>query len=177
MHIQLSDEEISKCKSFAQAVVSTNVDRYAERNQFDVDKIIDDIFVGKLAEYASYKLLLGRGKQVTEPDSQIYSARKKSFSADLTDGINHYHVKCMKKSTAERFGLSWSFQIEDKLVTKPADTDVMILCEIDGTDVDIKTIIRASKVTGLYTKPVLRKLWHIKRVLMWDDVYEQQNKR
>lgn len=174
MHIQLLEEEISKCKKFAQDVVGTNVDRYAERNQFDVDKIIDDIFVGKLAEYASYKLLLSRGKQVKEPDTQVYSARKKSFSADLTDGINHYHVKCMKKSTAERFGLSWSFQIEDKLVAKPADTDVMILCEIDGVDVDIKTIIKATKVTGLYTKPVLRKLWHIKRVLMWDDVFQLQ---
>ena len=171
MHINLSDEEVSKCKKFAHDVVGTNIDKYRERNQTDVDKIIDDIFVGKLAEYASFKLLTSRGKNVQEPDTQIYSVRKKSFSADLTDGINQYHVKCMKKSTAERFGLSWSFQIEDKLVTRPTDNDVLILCEIDGINVDIKTIIKAQKVTYLYVKPVLKKLWHIKRVLMWSDVY------
>lgn len=171
MLISLTDEEISKCKKFAQDVVHTNIDKYRERNQCDVDKIVDDIFVGKLAEYASYKLLLSKGKQVEEPDVKVYSARRKSFSADLTDGKMQYHVKCMKKSTAERFGLSWSFQMEDKLVTQPSDTDAMILCEIDNTDVDVKAIVKASKVTGLYTKPVLRKLWYVKRVLMWDDVY------
>jgi len=172
MHIPLICEEIDKCRTFAHAVVNTNIDRYAQRNQFDIDKIIDDIFVGKLAEYAAYKFLLSRGKKVTEPDTQVYAANKKSFSADLTDGINHYHVKCMKKSAAERFGLSWSFQIEDRLITRPANNDVMLLCEIDGTDVDIKTIIKATKVTELYTKPVLKKLWHVKRVLMWNDIFE-----
>jgi hypothetical protein len=171
MLIRLLDDEINKCKKFADDVVHTNVDKYRERNQFNVDKIIDDIFVGKLAEYASYKFLLSKGKQVQEPDVQVYSARRKSFSADLMDGTIHYHVKCMKKSAAERFGLSWSFQIEDKLVTRPSEVDVMILCEIDGTEVDIKTIIKASKVARLYTKPVLRKLWDVKRVLMWEDVY------
>jgi hypothetical protein len=170
MIITLDESELYKCKKFANDVVSTNIDRYSQRNQTDIVKIIEDIYIGKIAEYAAYKLLLSRGKQVTEPDTKIYSAHKKSFSADLYDGKYSYHVKCMKTSTAERFGLSWSFQIEDKLITSPTDNDVLILCEINNDIVDIKSVIKANKVTHLYTKPVLKKLWEYKRVLTYNQI-------
>jgi hypothetical protein len=173
MIIKLSNSEIKKCEQFSHDVVHTNIDKYRERNQTDIDKIVNDIYVGKLCEYAVFKLLKSKNKSVNEPDLKVYSARRKSFSADLTDGKFQYHVKGMKQETAIRFGLSWSFQVEDKLVKFPTDNDVLVLCEIAGNDVDIKTIIKAKDLSELYTFPKLAKLKHIKRVLMWDDIYNK----
>lgn len=171
MIIHLNDAEINKCSKFAHDVVNTNIDKYKERNQNNVTKIVEDIYVGKLAEYATYKMLISKGREVSEPDLAVYSAKKKSFSPDLSDGRLNFHVKCMKKSMAERFGLSWSFQIEDKLVKRPSNEDALILCEVDNNVVDIKAVIRANRVVDLYTKPALKKLWNIKKVLMWEDVF------
>jgi hypothetical protein len=177
MLIQLEDHVKYICKKFACDVVDTNIDEYERRNQFDKDKIIDDIYVGKIAEFATYKLLKRRGKNVVEPDCQVYGSSKKSFSADLKDGSFEYHVKCMKASAARRFGLSWSFQKSDKLVTKPKANDIIVLCEYtDNCDVDIKALVKAKNMMELYTKPVLVRLQHIKCVLMWDDVYSHLTK-
>jgi hypothetical protein len=172
MLITLDDDIQRICSEFANKVVSTNIDKYAERNQTDIQKIINDIYVGKVAEYAVYKLLVSRGKSVKEPDVEVYSAKKKSFSADLTDGTLQFHVKCMKKEAAERYGLSWSFQMEDPLIRRPNESDVLVLCEYDNDNIDIKAFIKANKVTSIYTKPFLKKLEYIKKVLMWDDVYK-----
>jgi hypothetical protein len=171
MIINVTDEEKAKCLDFANRVVNTNIDKYRERNQTDVNKIIDDIYIGKLAEYATYKFLKQAGKDVKEPDIEVYGAKRKSFASDLTDGTLKYHVKCMKKSMADRFGLSWSFQIEDPLVHRPDAQDVIVLCEYDQ-DIEIKTLVKATRVKDIYTKPFLKKLHYIKKVLMWDDVYD-----
>lgn len=176
MIINIPQEDYNKCLIFSNSVVDTNIDCYTRRNQNNLFKIKQDILVGKLAEFATYRFLVSKGRTVQEPDCQVYASNRKSFSADLTDGVNKYHVKCMKKETAARFGLSWSFQIEDRLTSRPEETDVLVLCEIDGTVVDIKTIVKANKVMELYTKPVLRKLWNIKKVLMWDDIYNSFGK-
>jgi hypothetical protein len=175
MKINVTNDTRCICRAFANNVVSTNIDRYAARNQKDISKIIDDIYIGKLAEYAAYNLLNERSIRVAEPDTEIYSARDKSFSADLCDGKNYYHVKCMKKSTAERFGLSWSFQVEDSLIKRPLEQDFIVLCEYDDTldNIDIKHIIKANKVLQLYTHPKLMKLRGIKKVLMWEDVQRE----
>jgi hypothetical protein len=173
MIIPLTQEEYEMCLKFSDNVVETNKDCYASRNQTNVTKIKDDILVGKLAEYAVYKLLLLRGKNVTAPDLQVYSTNRKSFSADLKDEVFEYHVKCMKSSAAARFGLSWSFQKQDKLVTQPKTNDIIVLSEYtDAGDIEVKALVRAQNMQKLYTKPVLRKLQDIKCVLMWDDVYE-----
>jgi hypothetical protein len=171
MIINLTEQEKAVCKKFATDVVGTNVDKYRERNQCDVNKIINDIYVGKLGEFAVYNVLKHGGKTVDAPDVAIYGARKKSFSADLTDGRLKYHVKTMTASAAERYGLSWSFQIEDPLVKRPTDADVLVLCEEDNDTIDVKTFIKANRVCELYTKPKLAKLHYIKRVLMWEDIY------
>lgn len=170
MIIDISDEEKLLCIKFANDVVNTNVRKYAQRNQTDKKKIIEDIYIGKVAEYATYNYLKSKGRQLEAPDIKIYGAKNKSFSADLSDGSLMFHVKCMKHDTAKRFGLSWSFQKEDPLVTRPDNRDVLVLCEyIDGT-IDIKSVIQAKRVINIYTKPVLEKLWGIKKVLQWNDI-------
>lgn len=168
--VALSQNQKDICKNFASSVVSTNIDAYRRRNQTDVTKIIDDIYVGKLGEFAAYNFLKHGRRELAAPDVEIYGARKKSFAADLVTTTHKYHVKTMKRESAERYGLSWSFQIQDPLVKNPAINDVLALCEEINGEIDIKCFVRASRVCGLYTKPKLAKLHNIKVVLMWDDV-------
>ena len=179
--IELSLEEIMKCRKFALNVVETNLEKYKQRNQFNKKKIIKDIYVGKKAEIAAWKYLSNSGLNVNEPDFEIYGAKRKSFDADIKDNDNdcNYHVKSMTKESADTWGLSWSFQIEDPLVHSPEDKDKIILCEVlDKFRVDVKIVIEATVAQGLYGIPKLYKLKRIKKVLYWDDIenYLKDNK-
>jgi hypothetical protein len=173
LNIILNEVDKKECLDFAQKVVSTNTLKYAQRNQTDIDKIIEDIYVGKIAEYAVYNWLKSKGKAVQKPDTEIYQARYKSFDADLKDDKFNYHIKCMRRESAARFGLSWSFQIEDKLLTKPKTNDVLVLCQYneDNHSIDIMQIIKALQVQQKYTNPVLKKLHGIKKVLEWKNIH------
>jgi hypothetical protein len=173
MFISISDDDLKKCQSFAKKVVKTNADCYARRNQTDLDKIIDDITVGKIAEVAASKLLKARGMEYSEVDYEIYQTWGKSFDPDLYGWTERhewkFHVKCMKKENAERWGLSWSFQVQDHLVTDPNDDEHIILCElIDYHTIDIKTVVKANTLFNCWADPKLNKLKGIKKVLYWE---------
>lgn len=183
--IELSDEEVMKCRRFALDVVDTNINKYRQRNQFNKRKIIKDIYVGKKAEIAAWKYLnnigveegtyTSEGVSTNEPDFEIYGASRKSFDSDLYDPFykTKYHVKSMTKENAERWGLSWSFQMEDPLVSRPDEKDVIVLCEVlDKYNVDVKLIMDAVIAQGLYGVPRLYKLKRIKKVLYWEDIAE-----
>lgn len=183
--IELSNEEIMKCRRFSLDVVDTNIAKYRQRNQFDKKKIIKDIYVGKKGEIAAWKYLNNIGVEentytsgisTNEPDFEIYGARRKSFDADLYDENfkENYHVKTMTHESAERWGLSWSFQVEDPLVSKPEKKDNIVLCEVlDKYHVDVKLVMDAVMAQGLYGVPRLYKLRRIKKVLYWKDIAEQ----
>jgi hypothetical protein len=173
MIIKISDSEYNKCLRFSKKVVDTNIDCYARRNQTDKEKIIDDILVGKIAEIASEKLLTARGIEHSETDLNVYSVGGKSFDPDLYGWTEwrswKFHVKCMKHENAERWGLSWSFQATDHLVTDPNSDEYIILCELmDYHTIDIKTVVRANTLFNCWGDPKLNKLKGIKKVLYWD---------
>lgn len=187
--IELTDEEINRCRKFAVDVVETNIEKYKKRNQFDKKKIIKDIYIGKKSEMAAYKYInnigvdegtyTSDGIKTGEPDFEIYGAKNKSFDADLksqgTDNCK-YHVKSMTSESAARWGLSWTFQREDPLVHTPEDTDHIVLCEaIDKYRIEIKMVMSAKEAQHLYGVPKLYKLRGIKRVLYWKDVCEYYN--
>ena len=50
----LSINQMDACVDFAVSSVESSKDHYASRNQFDLDKIKNDIYLGKVAEYAVY---------------------------------------------------------------------------------------------------------------------------
>lgn len=159
------------CRKFANDVVSSNKDEYARRKQFNINKIIDDIYIGKLAEFATYKILKTKRDTVTVPDIGIYSKNRKSFSADLTMDSYSIHVKARKTEFAKKYNLSWSFQAYDSLIKSPTEYDLISFCVvISSSEVDVKRIVQANKLINLYKDPELVKLHGIKKVLYWDDI-------
>lgn len=181
MIIKLTQDEYDTCYDFSEKVVETNLDCYARRQQFDRDKIVDDIIVGKLAEVACRKLLIARGMVPNDVDFAIYGKKKKSFDSDLIARVGEgnewrFHVKCMKEGTASRFGLSWSFQVQDSLVTCAAENDYLMLCQLnDYFTVDVKTVTLARNVSGCWKDPKLARLFGIKKVLYWSDLEQLDN--
>ena len=115
---------LKRCEIFAEFSVQSSVDEYARRNQNDVDKIKLDIYRGKVAEFMVYNYLVGRGKNITKPDLEIYDKHHKSFDSDLTsEGVN-IHVK--SHFVNPKFPVSWVFQKKDK-ITRDAGDDYLCL--------------------------------------------------
>ncbi|MFZ2187324.1 MAG: hypothetical protein WAV46_01720 [Candidatus Moraniibacteriota bacterium] len=107
--ISLDDEIIKKAKEFADKVVGTI--NYGDSNQFDLIKIANDHFISKIGEEAAKKVFESLGKNVQGPNYTIYEKKEKSWDADLLiDSSVEVAVKTQKKSAADRFGLSWTFQ-------------------------------------------------------------------
>jgi len=107
--ISLDDETVKKAREFADLVVKTI--NYSDSNQFNLSKIANDHFISKIGEEAVKKTFESLGKSVEGPDYAIYEKKEKTWDADLLidDGVE-IAVKTQKKSTADRFGLSWTFQ-------------------------------------------------------------------
>lgn len=105
--VYLSEDTALKAKQFADRVVSTT--DYSDSNQTLMQKIAEDHFISKLGEEAA-KVVLSKFAAVQGPDYKIYGSRQKSWSDDLfVNGVG-LAVKTQKRTTAERFELSWTFQ-------------------------------------------------------------------
>ena len=101
-----------RCVSFAKASVNTSADKYARRNQFDVEKIVKDIRNGKIGEEGVYEKLAVTLPGLSKPDHNIYDKRDKSWSPDLSDASSSIRVavKSQDIESAINFGESWVFQ-------------------------------------------------------------------
>jgi hypothetical protein len=118
-----------QCELFSNYSVSSSLSEYKKRNQLDKDKIISDIYNGKIAEFLVYNFLISKGKILNSPDLNIYSGYKKSFDADLVlDNVN-IHVKSHIINGI--FPVSWVFQRTDPLVKSPSDKDYLALVVLD----------------------------------------------
>lgn len=106
--ILLSNEARERALSFANKVVETV--NYLDSNQSVIEKIRDDHFVSKLGEEAVRILFQSRNCQVEGPDYDVYEAKRKSWAADLKVNGLEVAVKTQRRSAANRFGLSWTFQ-------------------------------------------------------------------
>lgn len=106
--IHLPPEAIVRAQTFANAVTDT-VD-YQDSHQTRKKKIQDDHFVSKLGEEAVRSVFETRGCIVQGPDYTIYEMRQKSWVADLKINTLDVAVKTQRRSAANRYGLSWTFQ-------------------------------------------------------------------
>jgi hypothetical protein len=106
--IQLSPEAIDRARAFADAVIET-VD-YRDSNQTLMEKIRDDHFVSKLGEEAVRLVFENRHCAVEGPDYTVYGGKGKSWAADLKINGLEVAVKTQRRSAANRYGLSWTFQ-------------------------------------------------------------------
>lgn len=106
--VQLSPAVVERAQAFAGAVTSTV--NYRDSNQSVVEKIRDDHFVSKLGEEAVRSVFEARSCQVEGPDYTVYAGKGKSWEADLKVNGLEVAVKTQRRSAAQRYGLSWTFQ-------------------------------------------------------------------
>ena len=106
--IHLSPEAVARANAFADAVTDTV--NYRDSNQTRKKKIHDDHFVSKLGEEAVRLVFEARNCLVEGPDYTIYDGKQKSWAADLRINALAVAVKTQRRSAANRYGLSWTFQ-------------------------------------------------------------------
>lgn len=106
--IHLPPEALERANTFADAVTETV--NYRDSNQTIKKKIHDDHFVSKLGEEAVRLVFQARGCIVEGPDYTIYEKQQKSWAADLKINTLDVAVKTQRRSAANRYGLSWTFQ-------------------------------------------------------------------
>jgi hypothetical protein len=106
--IHLPPEAIARAQAFAEAVTDTV--NYCDSYQTLKKKIHDDHFVSKLGEEAVRIVFEARHCSVEGPDYAIYSEKQKSWAADLKINGLEVAVKTQRRSAANRYGLSWTFQ-------------------------------------------------------------------
>ena len=110
--VHLSPAAVARAMAFAEAVTDTV--NYRDSNQAIKKKIHDDHFISKLGEEAVYMIFKSRNCEVKGPDYDIYVRKQKSWSADLIINTLDVAVKTQRRSTAKRYGLSWTFQDSSK---------------------------------------------------------------
>lgn len=106
--ISIPYEISARAHTFAQAVTETV--NYSDSNQAVKEKIRDDHFVSKLGEEAVRILFESRECLVEGPDYSVYEAKRKSWASDLKINGLDVAVKTQRRSAANRYGLSWTFQ-------------------------------------------------------------------
>jgi hypothetical protein len=106
--VQLSPEAVDRARAFADVVIETV--NYRDSNQTLKQKIHDDHFVSKLGEEAVRMVFEARHCAVAGPDYTIYTSKQKSWAADLKINELEVAVKTQRRSAANRYGLSWTFQ-------------------------------------------------------------------
>ncbi|MBE7435326.1 MAG: hypothetical protein HS100_15535 [Anaerolineales bacterium] len=106
--VQIPDEARERALDFAKRVTETV--NYRDSNQTVIEKVRDDHFVSKLGEEAVRILFEGRNCLVDGPDYGVYEAKRKSWAADLRVNDLDVAVKTQRRSAANRYGLSWTFQ-------------------------------------------------------------------
>jgi hypothetical protein len=167
--INITLDDYLKCVQFAHDSIKTNLDEYSRRNQNRVHKILNDIIIGKIAEFGVYKYLSEKHK-LEEPDLKIYEKNNKSFDADLKIVGYDIHVKSQSIEQSERYGVSWSFQKQDKLINNPTQKDVIFLCVVNDLEVIILNYGKASKYKSLYGEPIKESLKFSKKVLYFEKI-------
>lgn len=123
----ISEDILNKCKEFAKLSVDSSADKYASRNQLDVEKIMKDIRNGKVGEEAVYSNLLDKFPHLSKPDHQVYSKKDKSWSPDLKSNNISIAVKSQDIESALAYEDSWVFQHGDG----KKDCDSAVFKEVD----------------------------------------------
>ena len=131
MDIKISDYYMKKINKFAADRLADSSGLYKSRGESRVDKIVEDIVVGTMGEFAVYKVIKALGLKCSKPDLTIYEKSKKSFKADLFSDNFNIHVKSQSTASAEKYDYSWLCQRSDSLYKKPGETDIFAFCCVD----------------------------------------------
>jgi len=187
--ILISEEIFNKAKEFAEASVSSSADKYARRNQFDVEKIKQDIKVGRLGEEIVYQELVRYFPQLSKPDYNIYDANNKSWDPDLKDPILNikFAVKTQDVRSDQEFGTSWVFQYNqnknydcDKEIFKETSNSFVCFVSLNSPRryATIRSIVKTSWLheNNLFKNMKLEKLIGNKMAVYYDDLEKFSDK-
>ena len=97
---------MTKSQQYADGVVGTV--NYADSSQKNLDKIKNDHYTGKIAEFCAHHLLKG-DFDINPPDCEIYKGKKKSWESDLIGKIN-FAIKSQTFKSYKLYGASIMFQ-------------------------------------------------------------------
>ncbi|MEL6720179.1 MAG: hypothetical protein AAFO82_03015 [Bacteroidota bacterium] len=153
VEVGISTVEIDRAKQFAEAVIQTV--NYSDSNQKNKAKIQEDHFVSKLGEEAVRKIYEQAGLQVKGPDYEIYEGKQKSWAEDLYIDDIGLAVKTQKRSAANRYGLSWTFQSSERRKDPILNDPLAWVCFVVFEDVGNKNclVYPAKQIHMLQFKP------------------------
>jgi hypothetical protein len=118
--VELTQGLYQKALKFAQEVSATT--DYSDCSQDKIEKIQQDHCSSKLGEEAVRIHLEMSGWNVAGPDYTIYRYPEKSWASDLYVNRVGVAVKSQLRSSANHFGLSWTFQLaprRDPILDQP----------------------------------------------------------
>jgi hypothetical protein len=99
---------------FAADFTATKKKVYADRAQSDLNKIYQDCYLSKLAEFAAWKYLVVNLSDYPQyrPDKQpsLVLLKQANWDADMQNERYKFAVKSVTEKIAQAFGLSWTFQ-------------------------------------------------------------------
>jgi len=170
--VLLNASIISRSKKFSSSVINT-VD-YNDSNQSIKSKIQDDHFISKLGEEAVKLVFEDRGNRVIGPDYNIYQGKRKSWNSDLLINGIEVAVKTQKKSAANKYGLSWTFQNseirKDPILQNPESWVCFVECD-DSDEKFSCTVFPPVKIKQLqFKEPKLLHLKGKKKVVYAEDL-------
>lgn len=172
MKIKLSKYYLDKCTEFAHSQIEGSKQLYAYRGEHNINKMIDDIIVGKAGECAVHRYLTDKGMYCTRPDFKIYKAKRKSYDADLYCEDLTVHVKSQSVLSSKRYGSSWLFQRRDNLLNTEDRKEFMAFTKVNGREVDILGVVRAIDIQDLFGECSVPRYRATKVALYWDEVKE-----
>ena len=158
--IRLLPEDAARAQAFAAAVIET-VD-YHDSSQTKKQKIRDDHFVSKLGEEAVRRVFEARNCIVEGPDYAVYVKKQKSWTTDLKINELDVAVKTQRRSAANRYDLSWTFQDSparrDPILSMPEAWVCLVVYEDLKPDVECLVYPLRKIKQLIFEAPRLRRL-------------------
>ena len=155
------------CSLFAENVFHTNEYMYITVNKRDPKRVKEQIYAGKMAEYAVFNFLVDKYERVSEPDIMIYGAEKKSYDADIRVDGNNLHIKSCAYGT--KYPNSWLFQPTDKVTTEPNEKDMIAFVMYEGSTNFTGYFVKAIDVLSLYTLPMKEELIKLGKKFIYEE--------
>ena len=115
-----------------------------------------------------------KGYTLNPPDIEVYT-KGKSYDADLTYNGIAIHVKTQTKKSADRFGLSWMFQLAgitggDGVIQKKGEVMIFSCLDMKNKKATIYGPYRSEDLIDQYRDPKLKKLRGIKACIYHEDI-------
>lgn len=159
---KIDKDTFLKCVDFARQCTVTNIEEYYRRNQNSIEKVENDIVVGKCGEFALYNFLkVEKNIDVDYPDLNIYDYKNKSHDYDIISGYGNFSVKTQRKVDIDKYGKSILFQKNyiNAIKNKVDKNHYLAYCIFyDSGLVQIERIIPFKDILNMLEKPKLKKL-------------------